>query len=116
MSALLKKDADGALAHMSDNIRFMRLRQTVSKEELKTSLLGYFDKGDFAESSVADVMDLDSVFVQPAASPVEGVTGPVYELNVRSKVDLSSNIPFWSSYQKYYFVQEGTNWMIFAIL
>jgi hypothetical protein len=74
MSALLKKDADGALAHMSDNIRFMRLRQTVSKEELKTSLLGYFDKGDFAESSVADVMDLDSVFVQPAASPVEGIT------------------------------------------
>jgi hypothetical protein len=116
MSALLKKDADGALAHMSDNIRFMRLRQTVSKEELKTSLLGYFDKGDFTESSVAEVMDLDSVFVQPAESPVEGVTGAVYELNVRSKVDLSSSIPFWSSYQKYYFVQEGTNWMIFAIL
>jgi hypothetical protein len=116
MSAMLKKDADGALAYMSDNIRFMRLRQTITKEELKTSLLGYFDKADFAESSLADVMDLDSVFVQPAASPVDGVTGAVYELNVRSKVDLSSSIPFWSSYQKYYFVQEGTNWMIFAIL
>jgi hypothetical protein len=116
MSAILKKDADGALSHMSENIRFMRLRQTVSKDELKTSLLGYFDAADFPESPLADVLDLDSVFVQPASSPVEGVTGVVYELNVRSKVDMSSRIPFWSAYQKYYFVEEGTNWMIFAIL
>jgi len=116
MTAILRKDADGALAHMSDNIRFMRLRQTVSKDELKTSLLGYFDSASFAESPLADVMDLDSVFVQPAESPVEGVTGAVYELNVRAKVDMSSSIPFWSSYQKYYFDQEGTNWLIFAIL
>jgi hypothetical protein len=101
---------------MSDNIRFMRLRQSVSKDELKTTLQGYFENADFTESPLADVMDLDSVFVQPAASPVDGVTGAVYVLNVRSKVDMSSSIPFWSTYQKYYFVEEGANWMIFAIL
>jgi hypothetical protein len=116
MGAILKKDADGALEHMSGNIRFMRLRQTVSKEELKTSLQGWFDNAGFTEGPLADVMDLGGIFVQPAASPVEGVTGDVYELNVRSRVDLSSSIPFWSSYQKYYFVQEGAGWMIFAIL
>jgi hypothetical protein len=116
MNAILEKDADGALAHMSDNIRFMRLRQSVSKDELKTTLQGYFENADFTESPLADVMDLDSVFVQPAASPVDGVTGAVYVLNVRSKVDMSSSIPFWSTYQKYYFVEEGANWMIFAIL
>jgi hypothetical protein len=101
---------------MSDNITFMRLRQTVTKDELKTSLLGYFDNAAFAQTPLADAMDLDSVFVQPAASPVDGVTGPVYELNVRSKEDLSSSIPFWSAYQKYYFVQDGSGWLIFAIL
>jgi len=116
MGALLQKDADGALAHISDNVRFMRLRQTVTKDELKTSLLGYFDNASFAESALADAVDLDSIFVQPAESPVEGVTGTVYELNVKSKVDMSSSIPFWSNYQKYYFVEEGTSWMIFAIL
>lgn len=116
MGAILNKDADGALSHMSDNIRFMRLRQTVTKDELKTSMLGYFDNAAFAQSPLADVMDLDSIFVQPVESPVDGVTGPVYELNVKSKSDLSSSIPFWSAYQKYYFVQDGNSWLIFAIL
>ena len=47
---------------------------------------------------------------------MDTVEGTVYELNVQSKEDLSSTIPFWSAYQKYYFVEEGTNWVIFAIL
>lgn len=116
MSALLSKDADGALARMSDNIHFMRLRQTVTKAELRTTLQGSFEKSAFGESSLAEVMDMDSVFVQPAASPVEGVGGTVYELNVKSKADMSAAIPFWSTYQKYYFVEEGGSWLIFAIL
>jgi len=116
MGALLTKDADGALERMSDNIRFMRLRQTVTKNELKTTLQGYFEKAGFGEAPLADVMDLDSVFVQPAPSPVEGVTGTVYELNVKAKMDMSSSIPFWSTYQKYFFVEEGSSWLIFAIL
>ncbi len=116
MAAMLIKDADGALARMSDNIRFMRLRQTVTKSELKTTLQGYFEKDGFGEAPLADVMDMDSVFVQPAPSPVEGVTGTVYELNVKAKVDMSSSIPFWSTYQKYYFLKEENNWLIFAIL
>ena len=116
MGALLSKDADGGLAHMGENIRFMRLRQNVTKAELKTTLQGYFEKPGFGESPLADVLDMDSVFVQPTASPVDGVTGAVYELNVKAKADMSSSIPFWSTYQKYYFVQEDGNWLIFAIL
>jgi len=116
MGAILKKDADGALEHMSDSIHFLRLRQTVSKDELKVTLQGYFDKPGFGEAALSDVLDTESIFVQPAASPVDGVSGAVYELNVKSKQDMSDSIPFWSSYQKYYFVQDGSNWLIFAIL
>ncbi len=116
MSAILTKDADSALASMSQNIRFLRLRQTVTKDELKTSLLGYFDNPSFEQAALGDVLDLDSVFVQPDKSPVDGVSGPVYVLNVRSKADLSATIPFWSTYQKYYFVQENSEWVVFAIL
>jgi hypothetical protein len=116
MGALLMKDADGALSRMSDNIRFLRLRQSVTKAELKTTLQGYFEKDGFGEAPLAEVMDLDSIFVQPAESPVDGVSGAVYELNVKAKMDMSSNIPFWSAYQKYFFVEEDNNWMIFAIL
>jgi hypothetical protein len=116
MGAILKKDADGALARMSDSIHFLRMRQTVSKDELKVTLQGYFDKPGFGEAQLSDVLDTDSIFVQPVASPVGDVTGAVYEVNVKSKSDLSESIPFWSNYQKYYFVQDGSNWLIFAIL
>ncbi len=116
MTAILKKDADGAVGFTSPSIRFLRLRQTVTQDELKTTLQGYFDNPDFGSPTLADVVDLDSAFVQPAASPVDGVTGTIYVLNVKAKTDLSAGIPFWSMYQKYYFVQEGSAWLVFALL
>lgn len=116
LSALLKKDAEGALAHMSQSIHFLRMRQSVTRDELRTTLQGYFDTADFKNAAASDVVDLDSVFVEPSASPVEGVTGDVYMLNVQARLDLSAGIPFWSGYQRYYFVQEAGSWVIFAIL
>ncbi|HEY9595703.1 MAG TPA: hypothetical protein VHE79_14585, partial [Spirochaetia bacterium] len=115
MSALLDRDVDTALASMTDNVRFLRLRQTVTKAELRTSLLGYFDKAGDQKPALQDVLDTESVFVQPTQSPVDGVTGPVYVLNVVAKSDLSDLIPFWSTYQKYYFVEQDGHWVIFAI-
>ena len=116
VSALLKKDAEGALAHMSQSIHFLRMRQSVTRDELRTTLQGYFDTADFKNAGASDVLNLDSVFVEPSASPVDGVTGDIYMLNVQSRMDLSAGIPFWSSYQRYYFVQEAGNWVIFAIM
>jgi hypothetical protein len=116
MTAILDKDADVALASMSQNIRFLRLRQTVTKDELKTSLLGYFDNPEFEQAPLGDVLDLDSIFVRPDASPVDGVTGDVWVLNVKARVDLSASISFWSMYQRYWFVQEDSHWVVFAIL
>ncbi len=116
LSALLKKDAEGALAFMSPSVHFLRMRQSVTRDELKTTLQGYFDTADFKNAEASDVVDLDSIFVEPSASPVPGVTGEVYMLNVQSRMDLSAGIPFWSGYQRYYFMQEAGNWVIFAIL
>jgi len=116
VAALLKKDAEGALTHMSPSIHFLRMRQSVTRDELRTTLQGYFDTADFKNAAASDVLNLDSVFVEPSESPVEGVTGDVYMLNVQSRIDLSAGIPFWSSYQRYYFIQEAGNWVIFAIL
>jgi hypothetical protein len=116
LAALLKKDADGALTYTSSSVRFLKLRQSVTQDELKASLEGYFEKADFGDAAPADVVDASSIFVEPAASPVEGVTGTVYMLNAMAKVDLSSTLPIWSMYQRYYFVKVGDAWKIFAIL
>lgn len=115
MTAILSKDADGALKDMSSNIRFLRLRQTVSRDELKTSMEGYFDKANFPSTQLSDSVDMSSIFVDPADSPVDGISGPVYALNVKASADLSDSIPFWADYMEFYFDQENGAWSIFAI-
>lgn len=116
MGALLKKDAEGALAYVAQEIRFLRLRQSVTAAELKTSLQGSLENADIGTSELGDALDMNSVFVERAESPVSGVTGDVYSLSVQSKVDLSKAIPFWSSFQRYFFVNDGGTWKVFAIL
>jgi hypothetical protein len=115
MSALLAKDADGALSAMSEDIHFLRLDQTVTKEELKVSLLGYYENEEFAPIEASDAVDLDSVFVERAESPIDGVAGTIYRLNARSKTDLSPLLPFWTEYQRYYLSDESGGWRIFAL-
>jgi hypothetical protein len=116
VSALLAKDADAAVGHVTESVRFLKLRQAVTREELKTSFQGYFDSADFSDKTPADVVDPDSLFVEKAESPVEGVQGTVYVLNAKAKIDLSASIPIWSTYQRYYFVKDGEDWKIFALL
>ncbi len=115
MTALLSKDADASVAGVAENVRFLRLRQTVTKDELKTSLQGYFDKADVPSTQVTDVVDMASAFVGPAQSPVDGVAGPVYLLNVKALTDLSDSIPFWGSYMQFYYMKENSSWVVFAI-
>jgi hypothetical protein len=116
MTAVLGKDAEAAVKDVSANIRFLRVRQTVTRDELKTTLLGAFDKADFPSALITDSLDMSSIFVESADSPVDGVSGPVYALNVRSTTDLSADVPFWGSYMKFYFTMEDKAWVIFGIM
>jgi hypothetical protein len=116
LAAFLRKNADGALAFMADDVTFLRLRQSVTKDELRLSFQGYFESTDFGEAEVGDIIDTASLFVEPAESPVSGVGPKAYRLNAEAKVDLSATIPFLGKYQRYYFVQDGGDWKIFAIL
>ena len=70
----------------------------------------------FRGSSVEDIVDTENIFVEPAASPVDGIAGKVYRLNAEALVDLSATIPFLGTYQRYYFREEAGDWKIFAIL
>lgn len=116
LAAFLRKNADGAITFMADEIAFLRLRQTVTREELRTTFLGYFESTDFQGAGVEDIIDTSTLFVEPAESPVSGIASKVYRLNAEARVDLSSTIPFLGKYQRYYFVEDGGDWKMFAIL
>jgi hypothetical protein len=116
LAALLGKDAVAATDRMTDPVRFLRLGQDVTRVELRTSMQGWFENPNFPSAGPAEVVDTDSIFVEPAASPVAAVPGTVYVLNVKATADLSSSIPIWGTWQRYYFTKDGDEWKIFALI
>jgi hypothetical protein len=115
VSAFLRKDIDATLAYIAQNVRVIRMRQTVSRDELKTTFQGYFESTDFGSLTLSDVVDSASIFVEPSKEFADEIQGPVYALNVKAKVDLSDTVPFWTTYQRYYFTEEDGSWQIFAV-
>jgi hypothetical protein len=113
VAAFLKKNGDGALAFIADPVRIVRMRQTVSREELRTTFQGYFE-GDFGGTAYADVVDTASLFVEKSLDFPEAA-GPVYALNVKVRLDLSDKVPFWTTYQRYYFTKVDGDWKIIAL-
>jgi hypothetical protein len=115
VSAFLAKDLDGTLAFMADDIQFLRMRQSITRDELKDTFQGYFEGTDFSSIQLSDIIDTESMFVEPTTEFASEVQGPEFILNVTAKLDLSDMIPFWTTYQRYYFTKQGSDWKIFAL-
>jgi hypothetical protein len=115
VSAFLAKNAEGARAYFTTDVQILRIHQTISAEELLTTFEGYFETSDFGGTIPSDIVDTAGMFVTPTKEFAETVPGAVYTLNVKAKTDLSDKIPFWTTYQRYYFVEEDGAWKIFAI-
>jgi hypothetical protein len=115
VTAFLQKDLEGTLSYITKELRILRMRQTVSGEELATTFQAYFDGSDFQGAGLSDVIDESSMFVEPTNEFAGEIEGPVYTLNVKAKLDMSDKIPFWTTYQRYYFLKEDDSWKVFAV-
>ena len=115
VEAFLSKNADTAATFLDDEVRLLRLQQTVSRDELKASFTGTFESSDFGGITLADLVDLDTVFVERTAEFETEAGGPVYLLTAKARRDLSGTIPFWTTWQGYYFRAVNGTWRMFAI-
>jgi hypothetical protein len=115
VSAFLSKNADAAVTFMDAKVQLLRLQQTVSRDELKQSFVGTFESADFGGVTLDDLVDPDSVFVEQSPDFARVAGGPVYLLTAKARMDLSSTIPFWTTWQGYYFRSVDGAWRIFAI-
>jgi len=111
----LNKDVDRAARYFADEVRIIRLDTTLTRSEIAETFKGYFESADFSRTRPQDIIDPGSIFVQPSDRFEAQVSGPVYLLTVKTRLDLSDKIPFWTRFQDYYFRQEGGGWKIFAI-
>lgn len=115
LEAFLSKNADAAATFLDDTVQLLRLRQSVTREELKASFLGTFEDADFGGITLGELVDPETVFVERSADFEADAGGPVYLLTAKARLDLWDTIPFWTTWQGYYFRSSGGAWRIFAI-
>jgi hypothetical protein len=115
LDAFLAKDVATAAGYFADEVRIIRLDTTLTREEIAETFMGYFEGSDFSGVSAADVVDKDSIFVSPSDRFPSQSRGQEYLLTVKTRLDLSGTIPFWTRFQDYYFAEEKGAWKIFAI-
>jgi hypothetical protein len=111
----LAKQTREASLYFTREILILRLNATLTREEMATTFEGYFEGSDFSGVSADDVVDTGSISVEPSERFVDRRSGPEYRLSVRTRLDLSDKIPFWTRFQEYYFSPEEGDWKIFAI-
>ena len=115
LDAFLDKDVDAAARYFADEVRIIRLDTTLTREEISETFMGYFEGADFSGVSAKDVVDENSMFVSPSDRFPTQSPGEEYLLTVKTRLDLSDTIPFWTRFQDYYFAKEMGSWKIFAI-
>jgi len=115
LDAFLDKDVNTAARYFADEVRIIRLDTTLTREEIAQTFMGYFEGADFSGVSGSDVVDAGSIFVSPSDRFPAQSSGEEYLLTVKTRLDLSDTIPFWTRFQDYYFAEEMGGWKIFAI-
>jgi hypothetical protein len=115
LNAFLDKDVDTAARYFSDEVQIIRLNTSLSRREMAETFRGYFDEADFSAVSGEDVVDAKSIFISLTDRFPSQSSGDEYLLTVKTRLDLSDKIPFWTRFQDYYFAEESGAWRIFAI-
>ena len=82
---------------------------------MESFVIGYFDTLDFTGITTDSLIYPDSIFLVRSFKFKNQLALPVYLLTVKTKIDLSGKIPFWTRYQEYYFTKDEGIWKIFAI-
>ena len=115
LDAFMDKDVDSASRYFANEVTIIRLNTTLSRREIAETFQGYFDDADFSAVSGEDIVDPKSIFVSPSDRFPDQSRGEEYLLTVKTRLDLSDTIPFWTRFQDYYFAEETGAWRIFAI-
>ncbi len=115
LDAFMDKDVDTASRYFANEVTIIRLNTTLTRREIAETFQGYFDDADFSAVSGEDIVDPKSIFVSPSDRFPDQSRGEEYLLTVKTRLDLSDTIPFWTRFQDYYFAEERGAWRIFAI-
>lgn len=115
LNYFLQKNVERAAQFFAEEILILRLNTSLTRQEMASTFEGYFEDSDFSGIKPSDLLDTNSISVEESDRFAQAIKGPVYLLSVKTKLDLSDKIPFWTRFQEYYFSSEEGSWKIFAI-
>jgi hypothetical protein len=115
LNYFLAKEPDRAVQYFTGEILILRMNTSLTRQEMATTFEGYFEGSDFSGVTADSVVDTKSIAIEPSDRFETSISGPVYLLSVKTELDLSDRIPFWTRFQEYYFNSAEGDWKIFAI-
>ena len=112
-SAFLAHDAD-AIVSMLDGSVFVA-GMDVTRAQAHAALDALFERRSLAGISLAQIYDTDSVMAEPYGMGA-GVLADAFQVSLDARMDLSSDVPFWGTEQRFVFRPAGHSWLVSAIL
>lgn len=115
IASLLAKDGGAAAKRLSSEVRFLRLGQTLSRDEAVAAYMDIVRDEDLSGIAAEDLFDMAGAFLTRSDRFAGEKPEPQYLISMQTRMDLSETLSFWASYQDYYLAFEDGAWKVFAV-
>ncbi len=112
-SAFLAHDS-GAIVSMLDGSVYVA-GLNVTRSQAHTALDALFAERSLAGISLSQIYDVDNVIAHRYAIGT-GVLADAFEVGLDARMDLSADVPFWGTQQRFVLRPVGDTWLVSAIL
>ena len=112
-SAFLAHDADAIVSMLDGSVYVAGMN--VTRAQAHAALDALFQRRSLAGISLAQIYDTDNVMAQPYAMGA-GALADAFQVSMDARLDLSADVPFWGTDQRFVLRPAGNSWLISAIL
>ncbi|CAI8040374.1 hypothetical protein GBAR_LOCUS22508 [Geodia barretti] len=112
-SAFLAHDADAIVSMLDGSVYVAGMN--VTRAQAHAALDALFQRRSLAGISLAQIYDTDSVMAQPYDMGA-GALADAFQVSMDARLDLSADVPFWGTDQRFVLRPAGNSWLISAIL
>ena len=116
-SELLTENADTAVAFLDGSVYLSGPGTpgiAVTRARAHIELSGLFERVSLTDLTIAEIYDISSVVAELYHSPNRSMSG-AFQVSITAQTDLSSEVPFWDSKQRFVFRPVNDSWLVTGI-
>jgi hypothetical protein len=112
-SAFLAHDADAIVSMLDGSVYVAGMN--VTRSQAHAALDALFEQRSLTGISLAQIYDTDNVMAQRYEMGA-GVLADAFQVTLDARMDLSADVPFWGTQQRFVLRPVGDTWLVSAIL